>query len=291
MKPTLRENLLKPEFAKLARPGAHSHELVKHVPSHDRVDGLRQPQREQEKMFDSILIARAKDFRVPNRMFFCSSHPNIRRAEKWINSWGNLKAELFELISFITPCHEPFARTKNFPGCSCGSDLSRPFGLWTTVDSVVGISEGIFHEMAHQKLRHLGVTFDDGGLLLNNPATQTDLSPIRLDVLRPISAILHAQYSYSYVFDVYLHALKEDLDNDEKHELRLAISRVLSRLRFGRSTLLRLARPTNLGEQFLTELWRWFSEMEENAIGILGESAIEPLKFVHPLASGDSAVE
>jgi hypothetical protein len=70
--------------------------------------------------------------------------------------------------------------------------------MWSTVDCPFMLAENFVHEMAHQKLYGIGIFKEHcTGLIANDPG-EGFRSPV-LDYPRPMTAIVHAVYSYMYV--------------------------------------------------------------------------------------------
>ena len=63
-----------------------------------------------------------------------------------------------------------------------------------------GFAEALVHELGRtHKPRALGVGVETAERLVTNPSGQLHPSPIRYDCLRPMTAVVHAQDSYTYI--------------------------------------------------------------------------------------------
>src|SRR5919202_1179323 len=133
------------------------------------------------------------------------AHPNIERACDLIRLWPTVFTQcqlLIESVSVFTYTQTSGDTTHNSTCntvliCSSGK---RGFGtIASTINSDVGFAEALVHEMAHHKLWALGIEFESAERIIRNSPEQKFKSPIRYDCLRSMSAVLHAQYSFTYL--------------------------------------------------------------------------------------------
>jgi HEXXH motif-containing protein len=146
-------------------------------------------------------------------------------------------------------------------GCCCGN-YHDDFGwIYVTADDPWGFAEGIVHEMAHWKLRALGVQFEDWtDLLLKHQPTELYASPVRKDKPRPMGAVLHAQYSYVHVAEMVRRMYEAAPYPTPADASWLAIQ--LARIKEGQGTLRAHARGTpGVGDMFLEGLDFWTTEV------------------------------
>lgn len=145
-------------------------------------------------------------------------------------------------------------------GCSCGH-FGDNFGcIYGTADDSWGFAEAIVHEMAHWKLRALGIWFEEWtDAVLAHQWDELYASPVRKDKPRPMGAVLHAQYSYVHVARMVTLALaqKEKPDTQDTDWAALQLSRITE----GRGTLQTHAKGTEQGEAFLSGLDKWTGEV------------------------------
>lgn len=151
-------------------------------------------------------------------------------------------------------------------GCSSGSNLPLVDAPWTviytTVFDPIGGAEGIVHEAGHLTLHALGVAFEshDGELIKNVP-DELFVSPIRKDKLRPMSAVLHAHYSYVLVTALDL-IIADGMD--EGGGLAHLVYN-LPRIEEGVVTINEHAKWTEAGEAFWSGLRNWTERTIEDA--------------------------
>jgi prolyl 4-hydroxylase len=124
--------------------------------------------------------------------------------------------------------------------------------------------------MAHQKLRVLGVAFESAASVVgNNPATLYD-SPIIKDRLRPMTAVLHAEYSYVHVTALDIHMLQAERDPTRRAVLGSVLETNLSRIEEGYDTLRKHFEPGEHGREFLEGFFAWTERTIASARDLLG---------------------
>lgn len=130
-----------------------------------------------------------------------TDHPNLAAAEAILLLWPAAAAQFAVLVDTIQPWTDTTLpdHAKAIPGSSSHSEEAE-FGIvMATVDSAFGLAQAMVHELAHHKLRALGVSLlQSARLVLNDPALLY-ASPIIVDRKRPMTAVLHAQYSFMHV--------------------------------------------------------------------------------------------
>ena len=85
----------------------------------------------------------------------------------------------------------------------------------SNINTEVGAIDGIIHEAFHQRLYQLGVEMEDSNLqLIANDPDAVYASPIRFDILRPMTACVQAIYSYVCVSEYYIDVIKYGMGTD-----------------------------------------------------------------------------
>jgi len=135
--------------------------------------------------------------------FAAINDPRLTAVEDIIRSWQH--SDSLRLLDFFSPMK--FDRPV---GRGCTSGHSKPsergrIGCYVTIDDPTGCAEGIVHELAHQRLHCLGMDLDshDRTLILNDNELKW-FSPIRRDCLRPMTALIHGIYAYTFVLSIDL---------------------------------------------------------------------------------------
>jgi hypothetical protein len=214
------------------------------------------------------------------------AHPNIARVEGVIRRWPAVFAQSRKLLDTIVLFHHRSVTTDQVVGSICGPG-SRGFGsIAATVDHHIGFAEAIVHEMAHHKLRAMGVDFERARRLVCNPSEQTYPSPIRYDCLRPMTAVLHAQYSYTYIIQLDLNILeaREDRERDGRI-VSASLAVILPKLEFGLDVLKKHLESDPAGDAFVAGLYSWTDRLLEEGQRWLQEYDVNSQPFVHPITA------
>ena len=176
---------------------------------------------------------------------------------KQLDLWPAVRRQCAEFLVAVVPLTQVNHPRGGGHGCICGH-YADDFGwIYVSAEDVWGFAEGIVHEMAHWKLRALGMWFEEWTdlILLNKPEELYE-SPVRKDKPRPMGAVLHAQYSYIHVArmtTLQLQALEKP-NNQDWEWLELHLKRITE----GRDTLRQHARGTpGFGDAFLSGVNEW----------------------------------
>ena len=212
------------------------------------------------------------------------NHPNIAKGEALLYHWFDVYRQLQQLVDsvsifFYTP--HPFDL---ITGSICGPGGDGFGTIATTINHHVGFAEALVHEMAHHKLRTLGVHFDKAERLIINLKEETFPSPIRYDCLRPMTAVLHAQYSYTYVSALDIHIINNDSDDERNYQIaKGSLAWNLPKLQFGLSVLRKHAQVDEAGAAFIAGLYDWLDWVMQQGYSLLQKFRVEPQRFAHPL--------
>lgn len=206
-------------------------------------------------------------------------HPNIARACELVRLWPTVFRQfqlLIDSVSVFTYRHDT----------SVSSHAGRRGAIAATVDNAVAFAECLVHEMAHHKLRALGVEIESAERLVRNPPTQKFKSPIRLDCLRPMSAVVHAEYSYTYVAALDIEIVRSgSACADDRSAAAHALARHLPKLEFGIHVIRDHAEVDEPGAAFMEAWLAWLGRVFTAGKQTLDAWGISPQPFVHPLDS------
>lgn len=216
------------------------------------------------------------------------THPNIQRADALLKLWPEVFDQCCQLLDNITLFQHTDHPSDFVIGSICGPG-TRGFGsIAVTVDNHIGFVEGIVHELAHHKLAALGVNFESADQLLLNDPESLYPSPIRYDCMRPMTAVLHAQYSYTYILQLDLKILDARLDSERDRQIvEHSIAVIAPKLEFGAEVLQQDAQLDKAGERFLEGLLEWSARIRHGCEQWLTELHIEKIPFQHPLMSAE----
>lgn len=194
-------------------------------------------------------------------------HPNIKLAENLLSLWPEGFNSFQKLIYCFYPLNVEGMQGR---GSICGSDESKPGEMYATVYSVAGLADAFVHELGHQKLRYLGVKFERAERLITNSPDEMYVSPLRKDKLRPMTAVFHAMYSYSYITQLDLIMYEHEQDEREKAGHLDAIETNYNRLLEGESVLRPNLKTDEDGARFFRGYFDWLDKILADCRQVLG---------------------
>src|SRR5260221_11585139 len=92
-------------------------------------------------------------------------------------------------------------------GSSSHSDEAEFGIIYASVESPLCLAQAMVHEMAHHKLRALGISAESATRLITNDPAQLFDCPIRKDRKRPMIALFHEEYTFVHVTCLDLHMI------------------------------------------------------------------------------------
>jgi hypothetical protein len=194
----------------------------------------------------------------------CLDGGRVRVVESMVARWP----QLLILTQRIMQAFYPVWAIPPFPpkmfGCVSGPVK---FGhIYVTVDDEFGCAEGIAHELAHQKLASLGVWLTKWDNLVANEPDEEYVSPIRKDALRPMGAVLHAQYAYLHVLNMALRSYALESDEFVRGRLPANIRRYRKVVVEGHEILESNLRTDADGEGFYYAMREWTQELLDESV-------------------------
>ena len=167
-------------------------------------------------------------------------HPNIAAGSELLLSWPVVYKQFQALVDSFHPLWDselPY-EVDPAPLSSQSGAKEDLFGVvFATVEHPLTLAEALVHEMAHQKLHALGISIDSASRLIVNSPRELYESPIIRDRLRPMSAVFHAQYSFTYVTELDSRLVNYVQDDNERTSLLLLLSDNLPRIEHGLVTV------------------------------------------------------
>ncbi len=224
---------------------------------------------------------------VPGSNAAAPSHPNIEKACELIRLWPAGYRQCQRLIESVG-AYVDLSHTDDRVLGAASQIGKRGFGhINVTVNNHVGLAEGLVHELAHCKLQALGVDVESATRLIVNSPDRLCKSPVRHDCLRPVTAVLHAQYSYTYVLALDLAIVAAGLDAErDYHVIAGSIAKLLPMLEYGRDVLREEAELDGPGVDFMAALGNWHERLFADSHRVLERHQVTPMAFFHPLDHG-----
>jgi hypothetical protein len=205
-------------------------------------------------------------------------HPNLVRAVELLRRWPAVYEQFVALVDSVHPCIDPTipAQLRSMVNGSCSHSHEAWFGtVCVTVDSAIGCAQALVHEMAHQKLRALGVSVESAWRMIVNDPSERYLSPIKIGVPRPMTAVLHAQYSFIYIVELDLRMLAGELDPLQRDRILQLLMRNVVRMEAGYETLARDVRTDAAGARFVEAFLAWARSAIERGYAALNTNGYE----------------
>jgi hypothetical protein len=189
------------------------------------------------------------------------THPNLLLAETLVSAWPEVSFQFPKLIDTIQPWSDKTLTAEQWrvaPGSSSHSEEAEFGTIMVTVDSAIALAQAMVHEMAHHKLRALGISFLRARRLITNDPSELYISPIRKDRKRPMTAVLHAQYSFIHVtaLDIAIYDSSSTTSEDRSLGV-LLLERNVPKMEAGYAEIKRHARTDDSGAVFLDSFMSW----------------------------------
>lgn len=194
-----------------------------------------------------------------------------------LGSWPEIAAQWPRIIRIIQPFndlnHQLLPAEKTARVSSSSHNDRRRFGvIGVTVDDAVGTARGIVHEMAHHKLRAMGVDNEAASRMIQNSRRDLFFSPV-VGRDRPMMALLHALYAFVHVLQLDLLLLAQPWSAERLGSLRDLVARDASRVEATASTIRGRAALDDSGAAFVGALIEWTDRLLSHDHTWLGPSA------------------
>jgi len=185
---------------------------------------------------------------VPGRL----DHPNLARAAGYVKAlWPAAYRQFTALVAACYPLTLRDCDESTSIGSCSGHDAQVPFTLYVTCFEAFGTAESMVHEMAHIKLRCLGVQSESSTRLVRNDPDELYVSPLRA-FRRPMMAVAHAFYSWLHLTELGTRFAALDAPR-----ARLRLARNLGWIAQMEGEIKAHARLDEAGERFFGELYGW----------------------------------
>jgi HEXXH motif-containing protein len=190
-------------------------------------------------------------------------HPNLAAAAAFLTRWPAGYAQFSRLVDTVYPYTDPQqARLGEGALGSSSHSYEEDFGsVHATLDNALGFAQALIHEMAHQKLRALGVSIETAERLIANDPSQRFESPIRKDQTRPMTAVFHAQYSFIHVTALDLYMLAAAQTERERQHILMLLARNVPRMQEGYEEVSRRIETDAAGRQFVDAFMKWSQDV------------------------------
>ncbi|MGJ5008486.1 aKG-HExxH-type peptide beta-hydroxylase [Bradyrhizobium oligotrophicum] len=219
------------------------------------------------RIFDGAVSVRYVQPTAPGAPVFSNGpleHPNIDAAVDYVRRWPVAFEQMRMLIDSFHPLARPDVAESDYRegyGSYSGSTDDRLGTLFATIFDPIGLAQAFVHEMGHNKLRALGINLESADRLVLNPADELYVSPVIKDRLRPMTAVLHAEYSFAYITALDIVLIETEPDEERRQLPFRLLRRNLARIEEGVDEIRRYIRVDRDGEAFVAGLYAWIDAL------------------------------
>lgn len=186
--------------------------------------------------------------------------PALIEAIALVRHWPAMARQWPRIVQQI----QPFVDTEAPPGSrlgSCSHNVRERFGVIAiTTDCALGAAQAIVHETAHHKLRAMGIDNETATRIIRNPPDQLFYSPV-VGRPRPMTALLHAHYSFLHVIELDLAMLRAERDPARRGDIATLLARNVPRVAQSGESIERHALVDEPGARFISALLEWTAEV------------------------------
>jgi hypothetical protein len=238
----------------------------------------RPPRGDTPAIFDGAVAVRPLE--GPYLKMGFSSAPledeRIGLAESYVRQWPAVFQQFKSLIYAFYPIRDS-SGTRIRPGqkgYASHSFESHIGTLCASIEDPIGLAEAFVHEMAHNKLRSLGIMFESAQGFITNDPKDLYLSPIRIGVLRPMTAVFHAEYSFIYVTQLHLMILAADPGDETRKYLLMLLKTIVARMEEGFKVIEANIQVDSIGRPFVDGFMDWARRVLADGQAVLDRERI-----------------
>jgi HEXXH motif-containing protein len=115
--------------------------------------------------------------------------------------------------------------------------------------------------MAHHKLRAMGVANESAIRIVTNPPSDRFPSPVVIDQPRPMTAVLHAEYSFIHVTELDLKMIEREEDDRARADIFKLLARNVPKMEAGFATIREHVRTDAEGACFMDAFLAWSDQV------------------------------
>lgn len=185
-------------------------------------------------------------------------HPNLEIGAAYLARWPEGYSQFGRLVDTVYPYTDPAqARLGQWALGSTSYSCGDEFGsVHATVDNALGFAQALIHEMAHQKLRTLGIYEERAERLIENDQEEFE-NPVHQGRTWPMTTVFHDQYSFIYVTALDIHMLAMAEGEFERQCILMLLARNVPRMQHGYAEMVPHIRTDADGGLFLDSFMEW----------------------------------
>jgi HEXXH motif-containing protein len=198
-------------------------------------------------------------------------------AEGYVRRWPAAFQQFRALMHTFYPVRD-ITGTRILPGGK--GSMSHSFAdrigtMCATIEDPVSLSQAFVHEMAHNKLRALGIMVESTqGFITNDPQVLYP-SPVLIGTPRPMTAVFHAEYSFIYVTQLDLMILATDPDKELRDYVLVLLKRNVTRMEAGLGLIQDQIQVDSIGRPFVEGFISWAQRVLSEGREIFEKRRIE----------------
>lgn len=205
-------------------------------------------------------------------------HANLPEAVEYLKRWSAGYRQFQSLMNSVHPIDLADSERGGYISHSHESHFGTMYG---SIFDPIGLAEAFVHELAHNKLRALGLGVETSRHLIRNPLSDRFASPIKRVGQRPMSAVFHAEYSFLYVANLDLEMVSQETDIEVRRRLLASLSKNLTKIEAGWKVIEEYALVDADGSAFLHGTREWLNEiLQRGQCFIARERDLNPLPDV-----------
>ncbi len=183
----------------------------------------------------------------------------IRLAERYVRRWPEAFHQFRALMHTFYPLVDT---TGTYVQAGARGSISHSFEshlgtMCASIEDPVGLSQAFVHEMAHTKLRMLGIMVESARDLISNDPNDLYPSPILIGTLRPMTAVFHAEYSFIHVTQLDLMMLAAHPEEDLRNHILAMLERNVTRMEAGYEVIQDNIQVDSNGRLFVDGFMDW----------------------------------
>jgi hypothetical protein len=191
-------------------------------------------------------------------------HPNFAKALDYVARWPAASAQFPGVVHtvqcFTDTAVGPAERSSRLGSAS--HSINERFGvIGLTIDNALATAQAVVHEMAHHKLRAMGVANEDAIRIVANPPKDLYPSPVVVEQPRPMTAVLHAEYSFIHVTELDLMMLESEQDEKSRADILVLLARNVPRMEAGFATISQHIKTDEPGKVFIDAFLDWSDQV------------------------------
>lgn len=187
-------------------------------------------------------------------------HENIDKAVNYVCLWEPVFIQFQKIIHTIHPWIDTFVESDSLGSCSHSKDNLLGV-IYATVNNPHGLAQAFVHEMAHNKLRSLGIMLESADKLIMNASDELFDSPIRKDCKRPMTAVFHAQYSFMHVTALDIININKSDGEEDKLKWLCLLQNNIPRMEEGDIEIKKHLKTDEDGADFFKGFFDWSEEV------------------------------